>query len=90
MSEQTCPLPPPGQPRVETVSLHPEQEVADYREAMALAKEEAEKQLGEFMDVLVRPGPGLRIAAQYDGMRRQLREERLYPLCGEPRGDPQG
>lgn len=49
MNDQSCPLPPPGQPRVETISLHPEKGVTDYREAMTLAKEEAEKRLGEYM-----------------------------------------
>lgn len=49
MSDSSCPLMPPGQPRVEAVSLHPEKGVGDYREAMALAKIEAEKRLGEYM-----------------------------------------
>lgn len=49
MSEQSCPLTPPGQPQVAAVSLHPEKGVADYREAMVLAKAEAEKRLGDCM-----------------------------------------
>jgi hypothetical protein len=34
---------------VEVVTLHPEPSPKDYREAMALADEEARKRLGEFM-----------------------------------------
>lgn len=49
MSEQSCPLPPPGQPRAEVISLHPAVRVGDYQQAMALAKAEAEKRLGEYM-----------------------------------------
>ena len=48
MDEQSC-LITPGQPRPEEVSLYPENGVADYREAMALAKAEAGKRLGEYM-----------------------------------------
>ncbi|MHB8809095.1 MAG: AF1514 family protein [Desulfobulbaceae bacterium] len=48
MSEQSCTI-TPGQPRPEEVSLHPENRVAEYREAIALAKAEAEKRLGEYM-----------------------------------------
>lgn len=49
MSEQACPLPPPGQPRMEVISLHPEIRVKDYQQAMTLARAEAEKRLGEYM-----------------------------------------
>ncbi|HBI16113.1 MAG TPA: hypothetical protein DDY20_11470 [Desulfobulbaceae bacterium] len=49
MSEASCPLPSPGRPEIETVFLHPDKRVAEYQEAMALAKAEAEKRLGENM-----------------------------------------
>lgn len=48
MSDQSCTI-TPGQPRLEQISLHPEKGVSDYREAMVLAKAEAEKRLGEYM-----------------------------------------
>lgn len=49
MSDQSCPLSPPGQPGVAMVSLHPDKAVGDYREAMELAKAEAAQRLGENM-----------------------------------------
>ncbi|MFZ5797384.1 MAG: hypothetical protein C4563_04045 [Desulfobulbus sp.] len=49
MSEESCPLPSPGRPDVATISLHPATRVADYQEAMKLAKAEAEQRLGEYM-----------------------------------------
>jgi len=50
MDEKSCPIPPSsGQPQVEEVSLHPETKPNDYQEAMALARQEAEKKLGEYM-----------------------------------------
>ena len=48
MSEQSCMI-TPGPPRPENISLRPEKGVTDYREAMVLAKAEAEKRLGEYM-----------------------------------------
>lgn len=48
MSEQSCPIQPP-KPEMEVVSLHPAQKVADYQEAMAMAKAEALQRLGDYM-----------------------------------------
>ena len=49
MGDQSCPIPPPGQKQVETVSLQPESGVSDYQQAMAIAKAAAEQKLGEYM-----------------------------------------
>lgn len=49
MSDQSCPIQPPGQAGVETVILHPENRLRDYQETMVLAKEEAGKRFDEYM-----------------------------------------
>lgn len=49
-TESTCPLPAgPDESGVETVALHPHPPPADYRQAMALARAEAGRRLGDAM-----------------------------------------
>ena len=48
-NEQSCPLTPPEQAKMEEVSLHPEQAVEDYQQAMALARAEAERRYDDSM-----------------------------------------
>lgn len=49
MNEKSCPITPSRKPQVEEVSLRPETSPDDYQQAMAIAKTEAEKRLGEYM-----------------------------------------
>ena len=49
MNGPNCPLPPPDQSEIETISLAPENPISDYQEAMALAKTAAEKRLDDSM-----------------------------------------
>ena len=47
MADNSCSIGGPDQSQVETVSINPDQPTKDYQEAMAIAKDEAEKRLGE-------------------------------------------
>lgn len=51
MPDQSCPFPvnAPNLLHIEVVSLNPAQGVKDFREAMALAKEQAGKRFEEYM-----------------------------------------
>jgi len=49
VDEKSCSIGGPNQSQLKTVFLQPEQQVQDYQEAMALAKVEAERRLGEYM-----------------------------------------
>jgi len=49
MEEKSCPITPKGQIQVEEVHLHPQEETRDYQQAMAIAKTEAERRLGDYM-----------------------------------------
>jgi hypothetical protein len=49
MAEKSCPITPKKLTQVEEVQLHPEAKAGDYQQAMALAKAEAERRLGEYM-----------------------------------------
>jgi hypothetical protein len=49
MVEKSCPVQPPEKSDVEIVILHPDEKVADYQEAMALAKDVAIKRFEDYM-----------------------------------------
>ena len=49
MDEKSCAIGGPDQSQLETVVLHPHQQLKDYQEAMGIAKAEAEERLGEYM-----------------------------------------
>ena len=49
MGDQSCPIKTPGQPEIEVVSLHPENGVSDYQQAMELAKGEAQSRFEDYM-----------------------------------------
>lgn len=49
MADESCPLPGTATKQIDEVTLHPEDKVADYQEAMQMAKEEAETRLGDYM-----------------------------------------
>jgi len=49
MDNQSCSIKIPDLSQVEVVSLHPENGVSDYQQAVALARSEAEKRFDEYM-----------------------------------------
>lgn len=49
MTDQSCPLNIPDLSRIEVVALRPGKRVEDYREAVILAREEAEKRFADYM-----------------------------------------
>jgi len=49
MIEPSCPLNDPDLPGIETVTLFPQKRVGDYREALALAQDEAGQRFAEYM-----------------------------------------
>jgi hypothetical protein len=49
MSDKSCLIKAPGQPEIEVVSLHPENRISDYLQAMELAKVEALKRFDDYM-----------------------------------------
>lgn len=49
MTEAECSLPGGGSPKIEVVNLQPEEQFADYQQAMNAAREVAEQRLGENM-----------------------------------------
>ncbi len=52
MADESCSISPVATPDIsgiEVVSLHPENMVKDYQEAMAIAKEQAEQRFEEYM-----------------------------------------
>lgn len=48
-NNQSCPIKSPDLSQVEVVSLHPENEVNDYQQAVELAGSEAEQRFEEYM-----------------------------------------
>ena len=49
MEEKSCPIQSQGQSDVEVVALHPDKNVSNYQEAMALAKDVAANRFEEYM-----------------------------------------
>ncbi len=49
MVEKSCPIQSPEQSDVEIVTLHPDEKVSDYQEAMVLAKGVAIKRFEDYM-----------------------------------------
>lgn len=50
MSDESCPIGPPKEKReIDTISLKPANKVADYQEALVLAKEVAAERFEEYM-----------------------------------------
>ena len=49
MVEKNCPIRPPEQSDVEIVTLHPDEKVSNYQEAMVLAKDVAIKRFEDYM-----------------------------------------
>jgi hypothetical protein len=48
-NNQSCPIKFPDLSQVEVVSLHPENGVSDYQQAVELARSEAEQRFSEYM-----------------------------------------
>jgi hypothetical protein len=49
MSDQSCAINSFGQNQIETVSLHPKEQVGDYQQAVSLAKDEAQERFEDYM-----------------------------------------
>jgi hypothetical protein len=49
MGDQSCTIKAQGQPEIEVVSLHPENRVSGYRQALEFATGEAQKRFEEYM-----------------------------------------
>ena len=49
MDSQSCSIQPAGQKPIKELFLKLESKVSDYQQAMALAKTEAEREMGEYM-----------------------------------------
>ena len=49
MADQSCPLSSPDLSQIEIVSLHPENRVSDYQEAVTLAGNQAAQRFEEYM-----------------------------------------
>jgi len=49
MDQSSCPIGSPDLSHIEIISLRPEAGVKDYQEAVALAKEQAEKRFEDYM-----------------------------------------